>query len=446
MNAKLLLLVLSILVVPLHSAQAAINYSFTKIADSQDGYAGFGSNPAFSAPAINNNGLVAFAAVESLPAGSSPPPVSVLLAGSGGVLIRIADTTSAELRTLTIKTPGLNDSGTVVATGLQTGSIPVLIQGSTTTDPNVISIIGKSGSALGPGLGTALSFGANPEINNSGSVAASVQISGGGAGIGVFGADGPVGKVVAGVGDFDDTILAPLLNSGHVVANINSSGQSAITSPVAGQSLSFWNGTTLSTVIDDSGTFQTFHNPDLNDGGVLAFLAVGDNPADSGIYTHDGTTLAPVAQLSDGFTQFFTNNGNALRNPGINNGGTVAFVANPIDPSTDLGLFTGSDPINDRVIAEGDTLFGDILIELSFHQALNNSGQLAFLATLQKPGTSETYTAVVRADPLTSTNAVPEPSSLALFAIGGMLLLFISAVQRRRLLWAPVARLSEPRR
>jgi hypothetical protein len=79
------------------------------------------------------------------------------------------------------------------------------------------------------------------------------------------------------------------------------------------------------------------------------------------------------------------------------------------------GIFTGADPIADKVIAIGDTLFGSRVTSLSFsNKGLNNSGQLAFVAGLENG-----ISGVFRADPQPPVQSVPEPSSvLGLLAVG----------------------------
>jgi hypothetical protein len=79
------------------------------------------------------------------------------------------------------------------------------------------------------------------------------------------------------------------------------------------------------------------------------------------------------------------------------------------------GIFTGADPIADKVIAIGDMLFGSRVTSLYFsNQGLNNSGQLAFVAGLENG-----ISGVFRADPQPPVQSVPEPSSvLGLLAVG----------------------------
>jgi hypothetical protein len=79
----------------------------------------------------------------------------------------------------------------------------------------------------------------------------------------------------------------------------------------------------------------------------------------------------------------------------------VAFHATLDDFSTS-GIFVGPDPVEDRVIATGDTLDGSTVQNLTFcEEGLSGSGELAFVAQLEDPDTPEGFrTAVFRATPL----------------------------------------------
>lgn len=73
------------------------------------------------------------------------------------------------------------------------------------------------------------------------------------------------------------------------------------------------------------------------------------------------------------------------------------------------GLFTGTDPVADRVILTGDELFGATLADLSFYRGFNNNGQVAFVYQL-----SDSRTGIAIATP------VPEPGTFMLLAGGAL--------------------------
>ncbi|HEY9302048.1 MAG TPA: choice-of-anchor tandem repeat NxxGxxAF-containing protein, partial [Phormidium sp.] len=171
------------------------------------------------------------------------------------------------------------------------------------------------------------------------------------------------------------------------------------------------------TIADSNGAFNRFSDPSINNSGTVAFSAVLDTGG-SGVFTGNGTTTTTIADSSGAFNSFFGT-------PSINDFGTVAFLAG-LDAGGS-GIFTGNNPLKDKVILTGDTLFGSTVQELSFYrEGLNNSGQVAFFASLAN-GTSGIY----RADPIVvePPKDVPEPASgLGLLAFGAL----VAFVKRRK--------------
>ncbi len=97
--------------------------------------------------------------------------------------------------------------------------------------------------------------------------------------------------------------------------------------------------------------------------------------------------------------------------PAINNLGMVAFVAT-LDTGG-RGIFTGADPVADKVIRVGDALDGSTVSILRFFiHGLNDGGQLAFRA-----GLADGRSGVYRADPVVQ-QVIPEPTTVTLLVIG----------------------------
>ena len=72
----------------------------------------------------------------------------------------------------------------------------------------------------------------------------------------------------------------------------------------------------------------------------------------------------------------------------------------------DYGLFTGSDPVEDKVVRIGDLLFGKPVASIwSALHSLNDPGQIVFSVVVGSPGDFTTH--VVRADPDADGDGVP---------------------------------------
>ena len=155
------------------------------------------------------------------------------------------------------------------------------------------------------------------------------------------------------------------------------------------------------------GVFTTIAAPDpnvgvqppvLNDSGTAAFVrSFFDETTQEfveEIVTGSGGPLTTVVDTRGPFAFF------GFRPPALNNSGDVAFHAS-LDGSSTSGIFVGPDPEADRVIATGDTLDGMTVRNLTFcEEGLNDSGQLTFVAELEDPAAPEGFRmAVYRATP-----------------------------------------------
>ncbi len=138
-----------------------------------------------------------------------------------------------------------------------------------------------------------------------------------------------------------------------------------------------------------------------NDKGDLV-LSSGD-----AIRSFDRTTstLSTIADPTNSSLKAFSN-------LAINNNNKVAFTATL--KSGEKGIFTGADPVADKVIATGDSLAGSTVTNLSFlRSGLNNNNQIAFSVQLAD-GTQ----GIFRAEPVTQTpSPQPGPSVEDAFAL-----------------------------
>ncbi|MEH2244242.1 DUF7453 family protein [Nostoc sp.] len=180
-----------------------------------------------------------------------------------------------------------------------------------------------------------------------------------------------------------------------------------------GDTIATGNGGLLTTVVDTSGLFKFFDQPPaINDSNVVGFQAtlkdgkqgvftskdgkittIADNTSlflggfvklsinntgtvifdafredgKEGIFTGNGKTITTIADTSSSFSRFI---GNA-----INDNNEVAFSATLRDGAEKVftdGIFTGPDPIADKVIGIGDSLLGGTVTNLFFSGSINN--------------------------------------------------------------------------
>jgi hypothetical protein len=125
-----------------------------------------------------------------------------------------------------------------------------------------------------------------------------------------------------------------------------------------------------------------------------------------GVFTGAGGPISTIADSSGPLASF--------GDPSINNAGTVAFFAT-LDAGGQ-GIFTGADPGASKIIATGYPLFGSTvtrldLFGLRIQPGLNDGGSVAFVYQL-----ADFRIGIARAD--VEAAAVPEPSSLALLTLG----------------------------
>lgn len=143
---------------------------------------------------------------------------------------------------------------------------------------------------------------------------------------------------------------------------------------------------------------RSVEEPVLNDGGTAAFETSFTDPETgefvTAIVTGDGGPLTAVVDTRGPFGSF------GFRPPSLNNGGDVAFFGR-LDDFVTSGIFTGPDPVANRVVGTGDTLDGRTVQSLTFcEEGLNDADQLGFIAQLEDPGSPDGFRmAVFRATP-----------------------------------------------
>lgn len=395
-------------------------YTFTKIADSSGILQGFGR------PAINNNGTVAFwtdVDMRVLPPGiprdhSDYNTQQFIMTGNGGLLTTIYDgyeplpgisyginNISQEL--------DINDEGTVAfKVYANSFRIPSSDSGIFAGNGGMITTIypfwryfsNENFSGLIPSnVGT-------PAINNQGTVVFSSR--------NLFHNENFVNTIIS-TNPKLDYITIPSGNFNPTISDngtitFNRSFRDGINGSTINLSLITSSNGEFTTIADNSGIFNNFGKPAINNQGTVAFSALLDTGV-SGIFTNNGSKITTIVDSSGPFAEF--------GDVAIDNKGNLAFHA-----SLDVGgygIFSGQNPITDKVIAIGDTLFGSKVKGLGFRrEGFNDVDQIAFFAALED-GTEGIYRADPDPEPLKS---VPEPSGVLGFLGMGVLAL----VKRRK--------------
>lgn len=290
-----------------------------------------------------------------------------IFTGSGGATTTIADT-DGPLRGFPVGDPKINNSGTVVFAAFpDEGGVGVFSNSNGTTTTIV------SGQDYG--------F-RDVDINNKGTIAFSGALKAGGI-TSLYFTDNGVTSKIAGPSGSISSIEGSELKFIYNV-DINESDDVIFRAATSNSTVGTF------TIRDGVASLIT----DVNGGSI----AINDE----GTVVFDGENN--ILKNSNGVTTSLVDTSgsfNSVQSPVINNNDTVVF-AGQLDEDAgtyDYGIFTGLDPINDKVIASGDTLNGStvqFIDPILSDNGLNNLDQIAFTARFTD-GTEAIY----RADPIT---------------------------------------------
>jgi hypothetical protein len=350
--------VIALLALTLFAALAATadaqaqTYTFTKIADSAEGLT------PDRCPAINNAGQVAFTAF------TAEGVQTIFRAEPNGELTAIADETSRF--SFFGANPSINEQGQVsFAAALEKDGEAIVISKGKTL---------KIAARTEPGRFNF--FGFNTSLNNLGEVVFTAELDE------AFGFD--EGTFVT---DGSKTQTVYLASTSQFLGtdsrrSINDAGQIAFAEDLddfTSGIFRFDPGSGFVTIVDENSSVVDFAtDPQLNNGGVVVFHAFLDAGGEA-IMTGSGGVLTTVADTSGPFGSFAFFGG-----PSINDLGEVAFGAS-LDGAFETGIYTGADPVVDRVIAPGDTLDGAVVTNTVLcSEGLNDAGQIVFVADLQQ--------------------------------------------------------------
>jgi hypothetical protein len=344
-------------------AAAQSRYTFTRIADTSNFPDGF------QAPvALNDDGKVAFVALR-------PGGVKGVFVGRGGAIATVADTS----RTFTFfGFPGINGLGQATffaGKGDHIGGYYAGLNGRITIVENREAVLGPGGDIFSSPSGAFSAVEIIPRLPRQPKV---IVASDGGRAI----------RIADTSGLFQSLDLDPRVNaSGRVAFH----GQRRDFS----EGIFVGNGGALEIIADTSGPFVTLKDgPAINDRGdvlVQAGINASDGSTITGLFLGRHGEIRRLLDSTGAFADFGTF-------PGLNARGQIAFQGTTNSPPGVVGLagiFTGDDPVADRVIAVGDALDGSTvkgLDPLSFASSLNNAGQIAFLVFLED-GRSGVYRA-----------------------------------------------------
>ena len=372
-------------------AQAAPQYTFTKVADSaQDGFDPF----SFECSAMNNRGDIAFRTARA------PRRGTQLIQG-----IYRANADGRKLTTITEVGDGFDFLGQIPSINDE-GQVSFALRDFTQRGPNFLetqSVLRGSGmkpTTIATTADDFNRFGFEPTVNNEGVVAFKADLDN----IDTFdnenglfsGRDGKRANItthyLSSNSQFSEfgTLSRPSINN---LGNI--AFEESVDSGASGIFLTEGSGFKTIAAPDPN---VVVGRPNLNDSGTVAFHRFFNDRAGEELVTGNGGPLTVVADTSGPFQSFgFTFVG--FTPPALNNSGDVAFFAD-LD-SGGSGIFVGPDPVADRVVGTGDTLDGLTVTNLRIcDEGLNDSGQLAFQATFNDPSLPDgRRVAVYRATP-----------------------------------------------
>lgn len=334
---------------------------------------------------VNNSGEVAFAGFGPFKAGQ----VEAVYKGSGGALTTIASTVASQFTFF--NPPFINGLGDVAFRGLAGFTAP---NGAYSGNGGTLTTIYAAANNVDPYA-----------INDAGTVVFTDNA------VGVMTGNGgtptieiPLGGAFAGFG------IADINNAGTIAFHaFLTTGQTAIYTDNSG---------TLTQIAASGGLVSAITGaPKINQNGNLTWLAnlvTGDQE----IQTEIGGIAGVFVDTTGPYAQFGFHN--ALDINIFNEIVFSAILDLGVDPTGAVGIFTGSNPVTDSVMRNGDFLAGKTVRE-AYLGGINDCGQISFAAIF-----SDFTYGMFRADPAignhhpncNSISTVSEPSSLMLFSLG----------------------------
>ncbi len=386
MNTRVNLWLLSAIAVAVlggaHSAVAAVDYTFERVAGGGDTLGGY-ELAGLGAPAINDLGRVAFLATYT--GGDGIFTNTGRVAGTGDVLSGITLTGVSGV-------PAINSSNKVAFIGNYVGGSGIF------TQDGAVAVTGQT-----IGGKTLIGF-ESLDMNDAGEIVFLAQY-----GTGAQGIFTPSRLVATNGTQIGSLKVGIFINK----PSINESGNIAFSSTYqsgGGAQAVFTEHAVIAkpgSVIDGK-TIGSPGGASINDGGLVAFGA--GFAGGQGLFTQaDG--LAYTGDMIEGLKI------TGFSSPALmNNAGEVAFLATYDASSFSVGLFTSSD----AVLRMGDSLDGRIVTGYSGYTPINATGDIAVSLSF-----TNAPSAIYVAKP------VPEPSVLAFLATGVLVIGVAGGLRRR---------------
>ena len=135
-----------------------------------------------------------------------------------------------------------------------------------------------------------------------------------------------------------------------------------------GQAICVGDGGVLTTVAETGSLFSELGRfPHMNDGGAVAFCGTLQG-GEAGVFIASEGTITAVVDTSTRFESF--------RGALVDGSGKVVFYATPRGGT--LGVYSGPDPVADRVISVGMEVLGSTVVDFALNPvSINGPGQIA---------------------------------------------------------------------
>jgi hypothetical protein len=349
-------------------------YSFTEIARANTGLGpgidfadilAYGVDPGVP---VNSEGVVAFRAAEN-------NIVNGVYYGSGGAITQVADNDAGSSLTGFHGLPSINSSNQVAFKASMDATTTGIFRG----DGGALTTIATTSPGGFGGLSE------KPSINASGNVAFLTSPSG----------------IYVGAGG----MLTPIYVSGDGKgvepvsdAVLNDAGEVAFGGRALGvDGIHRGSGGAVTTIVDLSGGFFTGIGDASMTGSSDSVAWWSYTATGQGIFRGTGGAAMTVADNLGPYGEFSING-----DPAASAAGTAFFAT--LDEGG-YGLFTGADPVADKVIQVGDSLLGSTvagLVPLA-RSSMNDLGQIGFVAYLANGDL-----VVARANPLSAPLPLPD--------------------------------------